>query len=164
MSQQSKEIINFKGEAKKITCLGCARSNGDINVGDIEKSNYFDAHQDYEIPIPGFIILSAKRHIQSVDEFTEDEQKDFIKFLCRIRSALRQVLEIETVYLIQEEDTSHHFHVWIFPRYKWMKEKFGVKIQSVRPIMEYARKKLKTKENVAKVETATQKLKQFLNS
>jgi len=157
-------ITNFEGQANKIDCLGCARHNGEITIGDIVKSKYFDIHQDFEIPIPGFIIMSSKRHIQSIDEFTEAEQRDFIKFLCRVRTSLRKVLGVKVVYLIQEEDTSHHFHVWIFPRYDWMTKKFGHKIQSVRPIMEFARENLKTDSNLKKVNNATQKLKHFFEA
>jgi diadenosine tetraphosphate (Ap4A) HIT family hydrolase len=155
-------ITDISGQTKKIACLGCAIQNGQVESlgGSILTSKYFDAHQDYEIPIPGFVILVSKRHLQSVDEFTEAEQRDFIKFLCCLRKAMREVLKISVVYLIQEEDTSHHFHVWIFPRYPWM-AKFGKKVQSVRPIMEYAKENLKTKSNFKKVRTATQKLKQF---
>ncbi|MCK4745281.1 diadenosine tetraphosphate hydrolase [Candidatus Parcubacteria bacterium] len=160
-STKKRNIINFRGQSKKIACLGCARAKGEISVGDILKSKYFDAHQDYEIPIPGFVIISSKRHIQSVDEFTEAEQQDFIKFLCRLRQGIRKMLKISVVYLIQEEDTSHHFHVWVFPRYSWMQKQFGRKIESVRPIMEYAKKNLKTKNNLKKVDSATQKLKIF---
>ena len=76
---------------------------------------------------------------------------------------MREKLDIQTVYLVQEEDTSHHFHLWVFPRYEWMVEKFGRKIQSVRPIMEYAREHMKTKDNLKKVDDATKKMKQFLN-
>ncbi len=159
-----KEIIDYKGNVKKIACLACARENGDISLGDIVKSKYFDAHQDYEIPIPGFIIISSRRHFQSVDEFTDNEQRDFIKFLCRIRSAMRKVLGIKTVYLFQAEDTSHHFHVWLIPRYGWMEKKFGKSIESVRPIVVYSKNNLKTKPNLAKVDEATQKLKQFFSS
>lgn len=74
---------------------------------------------------------------------------------------MREALGIQVVYLIQEEDTSDHFHVWMFPRYPWMTEKFGRKIQSVRPIMEYARESLKTPENLKQVDEATAKLKQY---
>lgn len=160
---KTKEIIDYRGKMKKITCLSCAREKGEINFGDIVKSKYFDAHQDYEIPIPGFVIISSKRHFQSVAEFTDNEQQDFIKILCRIRSAMKKALGIKVVYLFQAEDTSHHFHVWLIPRYGWM-EKFGKKIESVRPIVEYAKKNLKTKSNLAKVAEATQKLKQFFSS
>ncbi|MFA4873197.1 MAG: diadenosine tetraphosphate hydrolase [Patescibacteria group bacterium] len=162
MSRSINKIINYTGQVKKITCLGCTREKGEISLGDIVKSKYFDAHQDYEIPIPGFVIISSRRHIQSVDEFTDKEQRDFIKLLYRLRSALRQVLGVKVVYLIQEEDTLHHFHVWVFPRFDWMKRKFGRKIESVRPIMEFAKKTFKTKSNLTKVDEATLKLKQFL--
>lgn len=158
-----RNITDIKGQTKKITCLGCAIQKGEVESpgGSILSSKYFEAHQDYEVPIPGFIIIASKRHLQSVDEFTETEQRDFIKFLCRLRRGMRKALKISVVYLIQEEDTSHHFHVWVFPRYDWMGKKFGRKIQSVGPIMEYAREKLKTASSLKKVETATQKLKQF---
>ena len=158
-----RNITNIKGQTKKIACLGCAIQEGEIEPpgGSILSSKYFEAHQDYEIPIPGFIIITSKRHLQSVDELSEAEQRDFIKFLCRLRHGMRKALKISVVYLIQEEDSSHHFHVWVFPRYDWMAKKFERKIQSVRPIMEYARENLKTASNLKKIDTATQKLKQF---
>lgn len=163
---KKRNITDIQGKTKKIACLGCAIQQGEVESlgGSILDSKYFDARQDYEIPIPGFIILTSKRHLQSVDEFSEKEQLDFIKSLCRLRLALREVLGIKVVYLIQEEDTSDHFHVWLFPRYNWMTKKFGQKIESVRPIMEYARENLKTTSSLKKVNTAIQELKQFLVS
>ena len=165
-SMKQRNITDIQDKTKKIACLGCAIQQGEVESlgGSFLDSQYFDARQDYEIPIPGFIILASKRHLQSVDEFTEKEQQDFIKSLCRLRLALRKVLDIKVEYLIQEEDTSDHFHVWIFPRYEWMTKIFGQKIQSVRPIMEYARENLKTTSNLKKVNTTIQKLKQFLVS
>ena len=71
--------------------------------------------------------------------------------------------DIDVVYLIQEEDTSHHFHVWVFPRYDWMLEQFGKKTPSLRPIMEYARENLKTPDNLKKVEEAVSKLKSYFD-
>lgn len=159
---KERTIIDYKGNEKKITCLGCERENGVISLGNIVKSEFFDTHQDYKIPIPGFLIVSSRRHIQSIDEFTDDEQSDFIKLICRLRAAQRKVLGIDVIYLIQEEDTVHHFHTWLFPRFAWMEEKFGRKIQSVRPIMEYAMENMKTESHIQEVEHATEKLKQFV--
>ena len=149
---------------KEIACLGCAIQSGEVETpgGVIASSEHFEAQQDYEIPIPGFVILTSKRHLVSFDEFTKDEQQDFIKLLCRVRKGMREALGVNTVYFVQEEDTQHHFHVWLFPRYGWMTEEFGRKINSVRPIMEYARKHMKTADNLVKVDQATQKLRQFL--
>ncbi|MFZ1720638.1 MAG: diadenosine tetraphosphate hydrolase [Candidatus Moraniibacteriota bacterium] len=154
------EIIDYKGNPAQVSCLGCARENGEMErVGTILTTNHFDAHQDFEIPIPGFIIISSRRHLQSVDAFTEEEKLDFIDTLIKVRSGMRKALDIDVVYLVQEEDTSHHFHVWVFPRYDWMSEKFGKKTHSLRPIMEYARENLKTNENLKEVEEAVIKLK-----
>jgi hypothetical protein len=47
------------------------------------------------------------------------------------------------------------------PRYDWMKEKFGRKIQSVRPIMEYARESLKTPDSLKMVDEAMEKMKRY---
>ena len=74
---------------------------------------------------------------------------------------MRKALDIDIVYLIQEEDTSHHFHIWVFPRYDWMSEKFGKKTPSLRPIMEHARENLKTTENLLRVEEAVSILKAY---
>jgi len=158
----TRTITNYKGEDQKIDCIGCAIEQGKINKNaTIFTTDFFGAHQDYEIPIPGFIIVSTRRHIQSIDEFNEGEIADFANTLIKVRKALRQVLNIEKVYFHQEEDTSHHFHVWVFPRYDWMADKFGTKIESVRPIMEYAKANLKTLENLQKVDEALKKLKAF---
>ena len=153
---QSREIIDIRGNKRLVDCLSCAIEKGEVARygGSIASTLYFDAHQDWEIPIPGFVILASRRHLQSVDEFTREERADFIDFICRVRKVMRQALNIQIVYLIQEEDTSDHFHVWLFPRYEWMAERFGRKIQSVRVIMEYARENLKTEENLAKVDEA----------
>lgn len=155
-------IVDYKGNTTQVSCLGCARESSEMErVGTVLTTEHFDAHQDFEIPIPGFIIISSRRHLQSIDEFTEEEKLDFIDTLIAVRAGMRKVLGINTVYLIQEEGTSHHFHVWVFPRYDWMTEQFGKKTPSLRPIMEHARKSLKTEENLKEVDEAVSKLKVY---
>lgn len=163
---KKREIIDITGKKKAVSCLGCAIAKGKVESpgGSITTTRYFDAQQDFEIPIPGFVILASKRHVQSIDEFTAAEREDFINFLCLIRKGMREALRIETVYVVQEEDTAHHFYVWLFPRYKWMQKQFGTKIQSVRPIMEYAREYMKTNQNLKEVEEATKKLREYFNN
>jgi diadenosine tetraphosphate (Ap4A) HIT family hydrolase len=156
-----KELVDYKGNKKKIACLSCAFGKGEVDLGCIVETKYFNAHQDYEVPIPGFIMISSRRHFQSIDEFTRDEQGDFIKILCDMRLAMRKALNIKVVYLFQAEDTLHHFHIWIIPRYGWMEKKFGKKIESVRPIIKYSKEKLKTKSNLKKVDEAIRKIKDF---
>lgn len=158
-----REITDIAGGTKLIACLGCAIENGEVERrgGSIAATTHFNANQDWEIPIPGFVIVASRRHLQSIDELTDEERDDFIQFLCRVRHTMREVLNIQTVYFIQEEDTSDHFHVWMFPRYPWMAERFGRKIQSVRPIMEYARGNLKTENNLMSVDEAIENMKRY---
>lgn len=146
-------------------CIGCALQRNELQSigGVIAATEYFEARQDTNppplvYPIPGFIIISSKRHIQSMDEFTPAERQDFADFLYTIRKLMKEVLNIKTVYLIQEEDSSH-FHIWLFPRYDWMLP-LGKKIKSVIPIMKWAQENMNTEENLQKVLAAAEKLKQ----
>lgn len=156
-----RDFVNYQGQKKAVDCLGCDRERGDITIGGIVQTAFFDAHQDFEIPIRGFVILSSRRHIQSMDEFTTEERVDFMNLIVELRRALRETLGIDIVCIIQEEDTSHHFHVWIFPRYPWMEEQFGRKIESVRPIMEHARSHMKTNENLKIIEEANLQMRAY---
>ena len=103
----------------------------------IYKGKFFEVNQDWEIPIEGFLIIAPLRKICSFDDFTDDEGKEFIDILIKTRSILRKELGIENVYIFQNEDTAHNFHVWVFPRHKWMDE-FGKGIESVKKIMEHS--------------------------
>ena len=100
-------------------------------------TNNFIVTQDWEVPIAGFFILSTKRKIRSIAEFTDDEAREFGVLIKKVRIGMNEVLGINDVYFFQNEDSVHGFHLWMFPRYEWMKD-FGVKIESVRPIMQYA--------------------------
>lgn len=132
------------------------------NPGIIKVTKSFAAEQDSEIPIPGFIIISSKKHVLSIEEFGKKELQEFVGLASDIRKAMKKALGIKIVYLFQNEDTPNsHFHLWMFPRYPWMK-KFGIRIQSVRPIMEYARENMKTIKNLKEVSKAVEKLKKGL--
>jgi len=69
-------------------------------------------------------------------------------------------LNIRDVYFFQNEDTKHNFHLWVFPRYDWM-EKFGRKIESVKPIMNYAAQNMLGKEQIDKVKNAVIKMREY---
>jgi len=110
------------------------------------------------------LIISSRRHIKTLDELTLPEQKDFIRLLCNARLALKKVLKVKIIYLIQREDAGHHFHICLFPRYPWMLKQFGGKLKSLEPIIDYAKSDMKTKANIQKIEKSLIKLKKFFNN
>ncbi|OGI19229.1 MAG: hypothetical protein A3J06_04250 [Candidatus Moranbacteria bacterium RIFCSPLOWO2_02_FULL_48_19] len=160
-------IEDFTGAKKEMDCIGCAITEaGKDQPGYIIETRLFHAHQDYEIPIIGFVVLSTKRHIISFDEFTDEEAAEFIGLVREIRRAQRQVLGIETVYFIQEENNiGSHFHLWFLPRYEWMNDeaKFGKKLNSARPVLQFSKTHMKTPKNIAAVKEAAEKLRVYLN-
>lgn len=152
------------GKTVEVECLSCALTSGMIEPdgGVVIETEHFHAHQDVAYPIKGLIILASKRHIKCFDELTEEEKMDYINILTKIRKAQREVLGIEHVYYFYNEDTTHHFHTWMVPRYEWMVE-FGRSVESVRPVLLHARKEMNDEENVKEVMEAIRLLTNFLN-
>ena len=73
--------------------------------------------------------------------------------------ALKELKIVDEITLIQEE-RSKHLHIWIFPNYKWMTEKFGKGISYLREISEYAKRNC-SEENVQKVLDVIKKIKEY---
>ncbi len=140
------------GEIVHVDCLSCAITSGQVkpNGGVVIETDYFHAHQDVAYPIKGLVILASKRHIRCMDELNDEEKIDYINLLTKIRKAQRTVLGIEYVYYFYNEDTTHHFHTWMVPRYEWMNA-FGRSVESLRPVLRHARNMLNDAENEKEV-------------
>ncbi len=107
------------------------------------------------------VIVASKRHFVALDEAAPEEIADLLPFARRIRAALRDVLEVEHVYYFYNEDTSHHFHLWMVPRYEWM-DRFGRSIESVRPALRHCAESMRSDEELAAVLDATRRLRERL--
>lgn len=158
-----RKITLSNGKEVEGECLSCALTNGLIEPdgGVVLETEYFHAHQDVAYPIKGLMILASKRHIKCFDELTEEEKIDYIQVLTRIRKAQRDVLGIDYVYYFYNEDTTHHFHTWMVPRYGWMAE-FGRSVESLRPALLHARHKMNRHENIDEVMSAIDALREEL--
>ncbi|WP_017414033.1 HIT family protein [Clostridium tunisiense] len=152
-----------EGRRMEVQCLSCAIISGLVEPtgGVIKETKHFHVHQDVAYPIPGLAILASKRHFYCMDELTFEEMHEYIELVHKIREVQRTVLGIEKVYYFYNEDTTHHFHLWMVPRYKWMYE-FGHSVESLRPVLLYARNNLNTEENMSKVIQTIDKLRQGL--
>ncbi len=127
----------------------------------VMRTRLFDVGQDWETPIPGFFVIAPLRKIHSISEFTDREAVEFTNILRKLRTGMKDVLKIKDVYLFENEDTAHSFHFWVFPRYRWM-EKFGRKIESVRPIIEYAKKNMTKDSDLKEVRNSVKKMANFM--
>lgn len=159
------KVTLSSGKIIEVECLSCAITSGlvDPEGGTIIETKYFHAHQDVAYPIKGLVILASKRHFHGLDEMTEEEQYDYMNLITKIRKSQREVLGIKHVYYFYNEDTTHHFHTWMVPRYDWMYE-FGRSVESVRPVLLHARNNLNSSENQRVVMQAIDLLKNSLKS
>jgi diadenosine tetraphosphate (Ap4A) HIT family hydrolase len=144
-------------------CLSCELVRGKRQAlgGTILETTLFHAHQDFAYPIPGLVILASKRHFYCMDELSDTEAEELVALLRSIRTAQRSQLGIEHVYYFYNEDTSHHFHVWMVPRYEWMHQ-FGKSVQAVRPSLLHSRDHMATPENLAEVQRCVSVLRDAL--
>lgn len=129
---------------------------------NIITTKYFDVHQDWEVPIPGFFIIAPLRKMKSISEFTDEEAVEFMNLIRKVRKGMKEILKIEKVYLFQNEDTEYGFHFWIFPRHNWM-EKFGREIQSVKLIMDYAKENMLSDDVSKEVRDYVKKMKKYMS-
>ncbi|HEV2957472.1 MAG TPA: hypothetical protein VGX95_15245 [Xanthobacteraceae bacterium] len=104
----------------------------------ILRTDNFIVAQDWEVPIKGFYIIASRQQRTSITEFNDREVIELGRLQKLIRECMKTLFGILEVYFFQNEDSSHGFHVWLFPRHAWMDKIAGRKIESVRPIMEHA--------------------------
>lgn len=123
----------------KAGCLGCEIAGGERVPpgGMIFETEHFLLHQDPDVPLPGFLIIATKRHVQSILQLSRAEAVELAGLVYDARAALWQE-DILDVTLVQEE-RSGHFHLWLFPRYAWMNKLFPASLSSIRAVMAYVK-------------------------
>ena len=117
---------DFLGHEWTIDCMGCAVADGSMQVpgGLIRQTEHFCVHQDPLIPLPGFLVIGARRHIRSLTEMRAGEYHEFAALLRAKQSAIHAATGIESLTIVQEEH-SVHFHLWFFPWTADVVEKYG---------------------------------------
>jgi len=158
------KIVDISGKEQNVNCIACAIQSGkvDLPIERIAETEYFVVEQDFEYPIEGFLILASKRHINSINDFNNGEEKEFLTVLRRSRQVMKEILGIEKVTIVQEENSlTSHFHVWLFPWHDWMKENVGCKLKDIKDIMVYSKENFMTSENLEKMKKITKEMKKI---
>jgi diadenosine tetraphosphate (Ap4A) HIT family hydrolase len=117
---------DFLGNVWDIGCMGCAIGNRSMLVpGDfILKTQHFCVHQDPLIPLPGFLVIASLRHIQSISEMRESEYSEFSGLVKLVHNAIKESTKVKYLTIVQEE-SSIHFHLWLFPWTQAVLERYG---------------------------------------
>lgn len=122
------------------TCIGCQLVAGSETPpgGILAESTSFVMHQDPWVLIPGFFVITSKQHLRSASAFSKETFAEFSALLFATHKAIADLDFCEGVTVVQEERSSH-FHYWLLPRHHWMDGRFDTSLNSIRPIMQYAR-------------------------
>lgn len=84
----------------------------------IHRTPYWDVVHSYNTALPGWLVLVARRHIEAVDELTDEEASELGVLLRRVSAALRTVTGCVKTYVVQfaEHKDHPHVHFHIIPR------------------------------------------------
>ena len=158
-------IVDILGNEWDCKCVGCGIGNSEIIPpgGIILGTRNFVLHQDPQIPIKGFLIITAKKHIRSISELTYDEAQELFDLVYKARIAQKSIKDIKQVSIIQEE-RSGHLHLWLLPRYKWMNEIFENSLKSIRDIMNYAREKFSNESDTKAIVNAVKQIRKVIET
>jgi len=125
------------------------------------ETEHFVVSQDWEAPIPGFFIISAKRKANSILDFSSEEKGEFCDLLFKVRKGMKDVLGIENVRLHQSEASKHNFHFWILPVCEWMSKFKEVPLLT---ILSYAKKNMNNDKNISKIKEYVKKMRDYMEN
>lgn len=103
-------------------CLTCSIIKGDIIPvgGIIHKDDNTVLHHCMDQNIPGYLILSPVRHVESYGDLSQTDILHMGMIMKLAVNALKKIDGVEKVYVAHFGEETAHFHMHIFPRYKWM--------------------------------------------
>lgn len=149
---------NYKNEEIKYSgCPACAYGNHEFSLpcGIAYESNNFILSQDWELPIEGFFVISPKRHIEKLSELTISEKSELFEIIDKTIEILTSNNICDYFNIIMPSKSGRHFHVWIMPRYPWMRD-LGENIMiNLKMIFDYAKNNFRTEEVYNKINNIT---------
>lgn len=140
ISTNKRCVKDILGNEWNVGCIGCDIASGEMKVpgGFIYDGKHIVLAADPEVPIPGFLIITGKRHVNSYVDLTKEERMEISEVIVYAEKALKELNIASEITLVQEERAAH-FHIWILPTYDWMVEKFGRGVYFARSIFSYAK-------------------------
>lgn len=152
-------------ELKFDGCPGCAYAKGEFSLpcGMIYQDEDFTVSQDWELPIPGFIVVCpVKKHVQNIFELDDDTLSKMFLLVKEIENVLIENNIAKDFNIVAQEKENVHLHIWIMPQYEWMKKIHKSSMAKLEDVFAYAKKELKTKDTFDEIERVSELLRQKL--
>ena len=77
----------------------------------IHRARFWDVVHSYNTALPGWLVLVARRHIEAIDELTDEEAIELGGLLRRVSMALKEITGCLKTYVIQFAEAADHPHV-----------------------------------------------------
>ncbi|HFQ94059.1 MAG TPA: HIT family protein [Anaerolineae bacterium] len=107
---------------KCYTCeLILQRDKGAAPLWDnIYRTQYWDVVHSYNTGLPGWLVLVSRRHIEAIDEMSDDEVSELGILIREVSIILKQITDCLKTYVLQfaEHPKHPHVHFHIVPRMK----------------------------------------------
>lgn len=97
------------------------RNAGEAPLWDsLHRTQYWDVVHSYNTALPGWMVVVARRHIEAIDELTDEEAVELGRLVRQVSIALRKVTGCIKTYVIQfaEHEDHPHVHFHVVPRMK----------------------------------------------
>lgn len=95
------------------------RNTGEAPLWDsIHRTQFWDIVHSYNTALPGWLVLVVRRHIEAIDELTDDEATELGSLVRRVSIALKEVTGCIKTYVVQfaEHEDHPHVHFLVVPR------------------------------------------------
>jgi diadenosine tetraphosphate (Ap4A) HIT family hydrolase len=111
MLPQTKKPLRLTKTCK--TCeLVARRDAGKAPAWDcIHRTQSWDVVHSYNTALPGWLVLVLRRHIEAIDELTDEEAAELGILLRRTSLALKEITGCAKTYVMQFAEMAEHPHV-----------------------------------------------------
>lgn len=131
-------IYDFYGcTLEESRCMACdiVMKNYAPPGGIVYENTEYMIHQDPLVVIPGFLIISPKRHVFSIDELTSIEKLSLGHMIAIAETAIKTVTKVKYLSIIQEDKIKEgHLHIWVFPWHDYISATYGISLSIAPPI------------------------------
>jgi diadenosine tetraphosphate (Ap4A) HIT family hydrolase len=77
----------------------------------IYRTQFWDVAHSYNTALPGWLVLVVRRHIEAIDELTDEEAEELGILLQRTSLALKEITGCIKTYVMQFAEMAEHPHV-----------------------------------------------------